>query len=301
MQISEKPVIFGKQRSLTGIVTRPSGLNAPANDFAVVILNTGIIHRVGHHRMYVTFSRAIADAGLPVLRFDFSGIGDSESRTDGLPPLEASLADIKEALDWFEASIQVKHFVIIGLCAGADHAVVYAANDPRVVGLVLMEPTIPPTQRFIREYIFGRLLNLKSWKSVMFGSSYVRRMVLERVLSVAVPGWQPRRSTLTHPKIRAQLEQIYGKVAARGVKLLVILAGHKQFTTYGEQLRDAFPSVAFGKNLESEFFNDCDHIFTSEADRRKILALLLPWLQNGNLRNSIVANGSLPVSIAVNS
>lgn len=146
VQISENPVIFGKQQSLIGIVTRPNGPNVPANDLAVVILNTGVIHRVGHHRMYVTFSRAIADAGLPVLRFDCSGLGDSESRTDGLPPLEATLADIKEALDWFEVSEHVKHFVIIGLCAGSDHAVIYAADDPRVVGLVLMEPAVPPTE-----------------------------------------------------------------------------------------------------------------------------------------------------------
>lgn len=300
VQISENPVIFGKERSLIGFVTRPNGPNIPASHLAVVILNTGVIHRVGHHRMYVTFSRAIADAGLPVLRFDFSGVGDSERRIDGLPPLEANLADIKEALDWFEVSVHVKRFVIIGMCAGSDHAVIYAANDPRVVGLVLMEPAIPPTRRFIREYLADRLLNMRSWMSVVFGSSYIRRLLFERVLSVVVPGWEPRGSTLTHPKIRAELEQIYGKAAARGVKFLVFLAESGRYATYGEQLRDAFPNAAFDGNLQSELFYDCDHIFTSEANRRKLLKLLLPWLRNADFRNALVANGSLPVSIAVN-
>jgi hypothetical protein len=38
-----------------------------------VILNTGIIYRIGHNRMYVALGRTLAEAGHTVFRFDMSG------------------------------------------------------------------------------------------------------------------------------------------------------------------------------------------------------------------------------------
>lgn len=93
-QIREQALLLGPRKSLVGIIAvSPSPLpDAPM----VVILNSGIIHRVGAHRVYVPLSRALAAAGFPVLRFDLSGIGDSENRVDMLSPFEASLADIRK-------------------------------------------------------------------------------------------------------------------------------------------------------------------------------------------------------------
>src|ERR1700758_5353576 len=100
-KISEQAVLMGNEHSLVGIMT--SAIKAaPSPNPTVVILNTGIVHRVGHHRMFVTLSRALARAGFNVLRFDFAGIGDSEPRTNCLSPLESSLADLGEVLDWLE-------------------------------------------------------------------------------------------------------------------------------------------------------------------------------------------------------
>src|SRR5208337_1020254 len=80
---------------LVGIVTQPVDYE-PEDRPVFVILNTGIIHRVGHHRMYVSLARALARLGYQVLRFDLSGIGDSESREDGLSLLDGALADVRE-------------------------------------------------------------------------------------------------------------------------------------------------------------------------------------------------------------
>jgi pimeloyl-ACP methyl ester carboxylesterase len=128
---------------------------------AVVILNTGIAHRVGHHRMYVTMARELAALGHLAFRFDFSGIGPSASWGDGLSPIEAHQADLSEALDWLTASYDVKEVVLIGLCSGADIALSYGHSDKRVVGLVLLDPT--PTVRFYAHYISRRLTPLRSW------------------------------------------------------------------------------------------------------------------------------------------
>src|SRR5262249_18773844 len=100
---NEHPALFGRSASLLGILSRPT-YELPARRPAVVILNTGIAHRVGHHRMYVKMARALAASGHLAFRFDLSGIGDSASRGDGVTPTEAHRADVSDALDWLTAS-----------------------------------------------------------------------------------------------------------------------------------------------------------------------------------------------------
>jgi pimeloyl-ACP methyl ester carboxylesterase len=296
MKFSEQAVVLGEQKSLVGIITQAVGPGAPANDLAVVILNTGIIHRVGHHRMYVSFSRALADAGYTVLRFDFSGIGDSDKRVDSLPPFESNLSDIEEAIDWLEVTGQIKRVVLLGLCSGADNGLLYAASDPRVVGLVLMDPSIPPTRRYFREYVSRRLLRGRSFLSFAFGRSHIRKMLVEFTLGSLARDWAPRYPTVSHPKIRRYLESVYQATVDRGVKFLVVLSGGGQHI-YPEQLLDAFPNVSFLDQLHLESFDDSDHIFTSGADRSKLLTLILKWLMATNFRKATMINGYLLVNI----
>ena len=136
---NELAVHFGRSASLMGILSRPPS-ETPIRRPAVVILNTGIAHRVGHHRMYVKMARELAALGHLVFRFDFSGIGDSAAAGDTLDPIEAHQADVSEALDWLTASCDVNEAVLIGLCAGAEIALRYGHSDKRVIGLVLLDP-----------------------------------------------------------------------------------------------------------------------------------------------------------------
>jgi pimeloyl-ACP methyl ester carboxylesterase len=277
MKISEQAVLLGKRKSLVGIITQSVGSTESCEGLAVVILNTGIIHRVGHHRMYVTFSRVLAEVGYTVLRFDLAGIGDSDNRADNLSPLESSLADITEVLDWLESTRQIKRVVLVGLCSGADHAVIYGSSDPRVVGLVLMDPSLPPTMRYFRDRIGRRLLRLSSWVSIArTGSSNLGKMLIEGVAGQT--GWESRNPTLNHPKLRSQLEHVYKRAVEQGIQFLVILTGDGR-QSYREQLLDAFPNVSFSGQLRLEFFDDCDHLFTLEADRARLLKIILEWLR----------------------
>src|ERR1700722_13909181 len=95
--VHQQVVMIGARKTMVGMMTQPVEYE-PGDRPVVVILNSGIIHRVGHHRMYVVLARMLAGAGYQVLRFDLSGIGDSEGRVDGLSPLEGALADVREAI-----------------------------------------------------------------------------------------------------------------------------------------------------------------------------------------------------------
>jgi alpha/beta superfamily hydrolase len=276
-KINEQVVLLGKHQSLVGILTRavaPAARNGPA----VVILNTGIIHRVGHHRMYVTMSRALARAGHMVLRFDFSGIGDSDSRTDGLPPLESCLADIKDALDWLERERQASRVILVGLCSGADHAVLYGHTDARIVALVLMDPTIPATARYYLHYIAQRLTRLHNWTNLFAGRSRLLKVWVTQLLHVMRPERRSRSITLQDLRFHTYLEQSYQSSVDHGIQILAMFTEDTTRQTYREQMLDAFPNVLFGDHLTTEFFPGSDHIFTLEADRSKLIALILEWI-----------------------
>src|SRR5690606_19688858 len=107
------------RKSLVGVVSSAASTGNESDRPLVLVLNSGIIHRVGANRMSVALARRLAADGHDVVRFDLSGIGDSESRVDGLPPLDAGLADIREVIDSLEAARQARRFVLAGLCSGA--------------------------------------------------------------------------------------------------------------------------------------------------------------------------------------
>ena len=82
--MTEEVCRFGDRKSLVGIVTLPERPDHGQDLPAIILLNAGLAHRVGPQRLYVKMARHMASQGFAVLRFDFSGIGDSEPRTDRL-------------------------------------------------------------------------------------------------------------------------------------------------------------------------------------------------------------------------
>ena len=270
-RISEQAVLFGSWTSLVGIVTKavsPASANRPA----IVILNTGIIHRVGHHRMFVTMSRALGAVGYTVLRFDFSGIGDSSPRYDGLSLVDACMAEIREALDWLERDGAASRMILIGLCSGADHAVLYGHTDPRIVGLVLMDPSIPPTLRYHVHYIGRRLRRLRTWFNVLSGRSRTLRMLMRHMLPIA------QRYPLQNRVPRQTVERHYRNSVDSGIEILAIFTEETTRQTYREQMIEALPNVSFGDRLTLEFFPGSDHTFALESDRSRLIQLILQWV-----------------------
>ncbi len=277
VSLRDHPVLIGARHSLVGILTQAADCR-PGERPAVVILNSGIIHRVGHHRMYVALARALAGAGHQVLRFDLSGIGDSERRVDALPWLEGVVADIREAVDWLAATQGVRRVIVLGLCAGADHALIYGMSDPRVCGLVLLDPSIPPTHGYYLRYVARHLMRPRSW--LMFAADSRRLWTtIRKWLGTAPPAvWEPHRPNLNDPVIRTFLQNAYQRTVDLGIDCLTVFtSGFPHQHNYRRQILDAFPTLRCADRLQLEYFKDCDHVFTAEKDRLRLFAIVSAW------------------------
>lgn len=121
---------------LYGVLHRP----CQPSDEGILILAGRPALRSGRHRLFVLLARAWAEAGIPVMRFDYRGSGDSEGE---MGTLDQTHEDISAAVDAFQSNLPgLQKVVLWGQCGGAADAILYAPRDGRVSGIVLANPWI---------------------------------------------------------------------------------------------------------------------------------------------------------------
>src|SRR5262245_23717581 len=252
-RIRELPVLMGRHKSLAGIFTESLRSCAVTTPPAVVLLNAGIVHRVGPNRMHVLLARALAAAGISSLRFDMSGIGDSPSRPEATTPLESAMSDIRDAMEWLAANKRIGKVVLFGLCSGADHSILYASSDRRVVGTILLDPNIPRTRKYYLYRSGAKLTSLvrKSPGEALstLGKFFNRSVSGEPADNRSLSGeLGDLTAELTDSELHAFLVGHYRECVEAGVQIMVVTTGGEQ-GRYRHQILDAFPDIAFGDRL----------------------------------------------------
>ena len=99
----ERVYSFGKQAKLIGILTDPEPPVLSHDLPIILLLNAGLVHRVGPHRLNVFLARELSTLSFPVFRFDLSGIGDSTRHKDNRSREDQILSDIQEAMNFLVA------------------------------------------------------------------------------------------------------------------------------------------------------------------------------------------------------
>lgn len=290
----EKAVRFGKSAVLNGILTEPATPTPGAP--AVLMLNPGILHRVGACRFHVHAARALAGAGATVLRFDYSGIGDSDSRKDSLSFEDAAVAETREAMDYLAETRGITQFVLLGLCSGADMAHLVARGEPRVVGLAMLDAWAYRTPKYYLKRVAPRLLSPAAWahsiKVRMPG--YKRPGAANLVIdSDEVKAEVPRYVRVFPP--REQIERDLHQFVERGVHLWFAFSASADFN-YAHQYQDAFSSVPFGDLLQVEYLPDANHIFTGLTHQAYLIRNVVEWY--GRWAAAALAGGARQVTVA---
>lgn len=267
---------FGEDGNLVGIVCAAGAGERGAEIPGMLILNAGLLHRVGPFRLHVSLARRLATEGYAALRFDLSGIGDSAPRADDRSNDAHAMDDIRQAMDFMEQRVGCRRFVVIGLCSGAKNAHNIALVDERVEGIVLIDGYTYRTWRFYWRHYAPRVARPKTWRNVL-------RRVLANIVPAGAPAVPERAedgvgglSCPPRSKTASELETL----AARNVAMLYIYTGGDGTYNYRAQMEDAFRDVDFRGNLQVRFFSRADHTFTRRRDRQPLIENIVDWTRN---------------------
>lgn len=270
---------FGEGQRLVGVLHHPTPDRQPAT-LGVILLNASIEHRVGPKRLYTGLARWISACGLPVLRFDYGGLGESRKLAQ-LPSLDAdpALVDTADAMDMMHARLGCERFILFGLCSGGDDAHRMAVADARVVGTILVDVYGYHTRSFWLRYYMDRVFSLRRWGNAL------RRWAPG--LFPTNPDDDAHAATravadsfgfFDNPPRKAMAAQL-AQLVARDVRQLHVFSGEvSELHNHAGQFRKAFPDVDLGTTHTEEYWPQADHTFSRTEDRIRLLRTIARWL-----------------------
>lgn len=260
--MTEAPFAF--EDAEAGILTLPPSGTAH-RDVGVVWLNAGAIRRAGPFRLHVHAARRFAAQGFPTLRVDQPGVGDHLSTAR-----RPQLAIAEDMLERFAQATGCRRFIVGGICSAADFGWQWALRDPRIHGLMLMDPVARRSAPGFRLGQFQLLVSRgpSGWAEFL-GKRLAPSMGGARVTDDQLREWPPE----------GQEAGELDRLVDRGVSCFVLYTGGAAtYFTHPRQFFHGFgpsarhPSVRFG------YWRDTDHLFFRPDDRERLLDALCHWL-----------------------
>lgn len=202
-----------------GVATRGTGL---------VWLSAGQKVRQGAWRMNVAVARRLAGVGIPTLRFDYRGIGDSEGEARhgemvmdlyGFIQSGGFRGDAVAAGQFLTAETGVKSLVLGGLCGGAITGLFAATALPNVYGHVVVD--LPVTisssarQRYLESHA-AELLRSRPGETDTVIALYLKKLTDADAWRRLLSGQSDYSLLLEAARIksRAQLDRVLPRLPA---------------------------------------------------------------------------------------
>jgi pimeloyl-ACP methyl ester carboxylesterase len=283
--MNETIVTLGPAHSLVGVYTEPAESAGPDVP-AVIIPNAGITHRSGPFRLHTEVARRLAALGFPCFRVDFAGVGDSPVRAENVPEQDGTLEDTRSVMNFLNARVGTKRFILFGLCSGADDSHLVAVRDDRIVGVVALDAFAYPSMLRLSIRQAGRLVG-QPRHVYQKASAALRSSPIGRMMLGPVPGLQAetkreerfqsfQRDFPPQDRVAAEIEGLL----RRGVQSLYIYSGGYKLYNYTGQFFDDFPNVRHHPGVEVEYLRDADHTYMLMADREQLLDRVETWFQS---------------------
>ena len=281
----ERSIVFGKNAGLIATIATPLPDVPPQAHTGFIFFNAGVVHRVGVHRTNVTIARALVALGIPSIRFDLAGLGDS-ARADGKNSFaEQAVSDIRDAMDALTAATGVRRFVLYGVCSGAVHSYSAALADERVAGIAMFDTFKYPTYKAQIRRITFRLKKYGSMAAITkrLVSMGFRSMsnALASLRKPAAPKAERVVSSIgffAYRPLKAEFAFGLRTLLNRGTKVFLIYAGSGfEHYNYADQFSDAFKKFGIADLVETAFLRDVDHNATRLAAQTELIACMTQW------------------------
>ena len=271
--------------SLVGILHQT---RTPAKRGILMVVG-GPQYRVGSHRQFVLLARSLAAKDIPVMRFDHRGIGDSDDPYQGFEALDR---DLTAAINAFRAEHpSLKEIVLWGLCDAASAILLYAYRDPRIAGIVLLNPWVRTAESeartYLRHYYVRRLLAPEFWQSLLSGRISVRRSASSLWDVVArLRGSITRSSSVETDPGAGHNRGPFPDRMAQGFSrfkgpILLVMSGQdltaREFDDVARQ-SSAWRGLLQTPRLTRQDLAESDHTFSRQVWRDKVAGWTLEWI-----------------------
>ncbi|GAC18559.1 hydrolase 1, exosortase A system-associated [Paraglaciecola arctica] len=260
------------QQSTLGILHRPES----ALSTAVLIVVGGPQYRVGSHRQFLQLSRFLATQNIISFRFDVRGMGDA---TGAKQPFEQLDDDIKAATDCLISQCpNVSKVVIWGLCDAASAALLYAHQDSRIAGLVLLNPWLRNEQAMaktmVKFYYLQRLLSKAFWQKLLRGKVNVGGSLKEAKGMVSSSMQKDEQGDQSY-----QQGMLSGAQQFSGPVCLILSGNDLTAREFSEQTNANKKWQGIVKNnWQAHKLVDADHTFSSQGFKQKVEQITLQFL-----------------------
>jgi exosortase A-associated hydrolase 1 len=262
--------------ALLGIGAAPA---SPARRGVVIVVG-GPQYRVGSHRQFTLLARCIAQHGLPVLRFDYRGMGDSEGEPRTFLDVDDDIGAAVDALTTECPGVQ--EVVLWGLCDAASAALLYAPRDARVRGLVLLNPWVRSEATYartqVRHYYAERLLQPELWRKVANGEFDWRESLSGLARTVKSLGSRQRNEG----PVPFQVRMAHSLRDFSGRSLLLVAGDDLTAREFLDHAHGdaAWQGVLSNQRITRIDFPGCNHTFSDRESRGKVEDATVAWLRS---------------------
>lgn len=298
MNLREEPVAFECQGSeLIGMLHIPPEIRTRG---LITVVAGGPQYRGGVGRQQVQLARALAAHGIPILRFDYRGLGDSEGQFRGFQDVED---DLRAAIRCFQQQLpEVKEFVFWGGCDAASAIMINAWKYPEVTGIILGNPWVHDEQTSdavtVKQHYAKRVFDKDFWLKVIrlqynpipalriLGRAAFKFVAAKLSRNMDDKHAMPVDDTLGQPFI---LRMLSGLSRFRG-DALMLMSGKSLFSKEFDELvanetswQQALNSP---RSLTRHEIADADQTFSSSASRHELIEVAVTWLLGKTANNS---------------
>lgn len=276
MSLTEETLVLGDSNHLVATSTTPGQHTAQGPAVVALLTNSGVIPRCGPNRMNVRLAREFAAMGIPSIRFDLSGLGDSSRPAQPKPMMEQWLADCQAIMDEAERRHGCNRFLMIGFCSGAELAHLLAMQDKRLRAALLWDMYAYPTLRSRMRFLIFRLQRV-GWP----GGLEKLRSRVSRLINPGSAKQTPAKPQAIpySPPDKAELTRRLDALTDQGVILHFAFAeGNPHWFNHHGQFRAMFRGAAFLRHVSFRFLHEADHLMTSGEAQHAFMTMTRDWL-----------------------